>query len=70
MQEATEPDPGEFSDPEEFAEAVGIDPTPQQVDEYQKLVEETAPEPADAPPEEPADALAEAVHDDGAPPRD
>jgi hypothetical protein len=24
----------DFEDPEDFAEAVGVDPTPQQVDEY------------------------------------
>ena len=31
-------------DPEEFEEAAPVDPTPQRVDEYQKLVEENAPE--------------------------
>ena len=38
-----EPHPDDFADPEEFAEAVGVDPTPQQVHEYQKRVEEDAP---------------------------
>lgn len=38
-----EPHPDDFADPEEFADAVGVDPTPQQVDEYQKRVEEDAP---------------------------
>jgi hypothetical protein len=41
------PDPSDFSDPEEFEEVAPIDPTPQQVDEYQKLVEQNAPERAD-----------------------
>jgi hypothetical protein len=45
---ADSPDPEAFDDPEEFAEAVGVDPTPQQVDDYQRLVEENAPgNPAD-----------------------
>ena len=26
--------PEDFEDPEDFADAVGVDPTPQQVDEY------------------------------------
>jgi hypothetical protein len=36
-------EPTEPPDPEEFAEAAGIDPTPQEVDEYQKLARETPP---------------------------
>jgi hypothetical protein len=42
-----EPHADDFTDPEEFAEAVGVDPTPQQVDEYQKLIEDDAPQPSD-----------------------
>jgi hypothetical protein len=38
-----EPDGIESPDPEEFAEEAGIDPTPQQVQEYQHLIEEQAP---------------------------
>ena len=41
---ASPPEPGEITDPEEFEEGAPIDPTPQQVDEYQKLVDENAPE--------------------------
>jgi hypothetical protein len=37
------PEPGEETDPEEFAEAAGTDPTPQQVDEYQELAEKQPP---------------------------
>jgi hypothetical protein len=33
-----EPHVDDFEDPEDFADAVGVDPTPQQVDEY---IEET-----------------------------
>jgi hypothetical protein len=35
----TEPHAEDYEDPEDFAEDVGVDPTPQQVDEYR---EETA----------------------------
>jgi hypothetical protein len=35
----TEPHVEDYEDPEDFAEEVGVDPTPQQVDEYR---EETA----------------------------
>lgn len=37
-------------DPEEFAEEAGVDPTPQQVDEYLELAEEQPPwsNPSDA----------------------
>jgi hypothetical protein len=38
----TEPD-GDDTDPEEFAEAAGLDPTPQEVDEYRKLAERNPP---------------------------
>jgi hypothetical protein len=41
-----EPHADDFTDPEEFAEAVGVDPTPQQVDEYQQRIEDDAPRPA------------------------
>lgn len=34
-----EPHPEDFEDPEEFAEAVGVNPTPQQVDEYREHTE-------------------------------
>ncbi|MFI9817804.1 hypothetical protein [Saccharothrix variisporea] len=30
-------------DPEEFAEEVGVDPTPQEVDHYRELAEEVPP---------------------------
>lgn len=43
------PDPADFEDPEDFAEAVSVDPTPQQVNEYQELVEENAPKREDQP---------------------
>ncbi len=38
-------DPGgiEPPDPEDLADEAGIDPTPQQVEEYQQLLEEQAP---------------------------
>jgi hypothetical protein len=42
-----EPHADDFTDPEEFAEAVGVDPTPQQVDEHQKRIEDDAPQPSD-----------------------
>jgi hypothetical protein len=46
MTEPTAPD--EIEDPEEFAEAAPIDPTPQEVDEYQELIgEEPHEEPSD-----------------------
>jgi hypothetical protein len=32
-------------DPEEFAEAVGVDPTAEEVDEYRKKVGDPPPEP-------------------------
>lgn len=35
----TEPHPQDFEDPEDFADAVGTDPTPQQVDEYREETE-------------------------------
>jgi hypothetical protein len=35
----TEPHPEDFEDPEDFADAVGTDPTPQQVDEYREETE-------------------------------
>ncbi|WP_168211221.1 hypothetical protein [Actinosynnema sp. ALI-1.44] len=35
----TEPHPQDFEDPEDFADAVGPDPTPQQVDEYREETE-------------------------------
>ncbi|MEU4806288.1 hypothetical protein [Actinosynnema sp. NPDC023587] len=37
------PDPEGVDDPEEFAEEVGIDPTPQEVDQYLELAEDTPP---------------------------
>jgi hypothetical protein len=44
----TEPHPEDFEDPEDFAEAVGVDPTPQQVDEYREETEgDGTREPAD-----------------------
>jgi hypothetical protein len=36
-------DPAELPDPEEFAEQAGVDPTPQEVDEYRELAEEVPP---------------------------
>ncbi|RKT53865.1 hypothetical protein [Saccharothrix australiensis] len=34
---------GEAQDPEEFAEDVGVDPTPQEVDRYRELADEVPP---------------------------
>jgi hypothetical protein len=39
----------ERDDPEEFAEAVGVDPTPQEVDEYQERIGDPPPEPEEPP---------------------
>lgn len=39
-------------DPEEFAEDAGVDPTPQEVDEYRDRIGDPPPQP---PPEEPPD---------------
>lgn len=36
-------DPSTDQDPEEFAEEAGVDPTPQQVDQYLELAEEQPP---------------------------
>ncbi|MBB5958591.1 hypothetical protein FHS29_005199 [Saccharothrix tamanrassetensis] len=36
-------DPEAVVDPEEFAEDAGIDPTPQEVDQYLELAEEVPP---------------------------
>ncbi|HEV2777807.1 MAG TPA: hypothetical protein VGX25_00245 [Actinophytocola sp.] len=41
-------------DPEEFAEEVGVDPTPQEVDEYRERVGDPPPQPQPEP-EEPPD---------------
>jgi hypothetical protein len=43
----TEPHPEDYEDPEDFAEAVGVDPTPQQVDEYREETEANRREPSD-----------------------
>lgn len=36
-------------DPEEFAEAVGVDPTSEEIDEYRELVGDPPPEPEEPP---------------------
>lgn len=36
-------------DPEEFAEAAGVDPTAQEVQEYERRLKEAAPEPVSEP---------------------
>ncbi|CAM3594997.1 hypothetical protein KIPE111705_16050 [Kibdelosporangium persicum] len=38
-----EPHVDDFEDPEDFADAVGVDPTPQQVDEYLAETEHKRP---------------------------
>jgi hypothetical protein len=38
-----EPEDGETQDPEKFAEEAGLDPTPQEVEEYQELAKKHAP---------------------------
>ncbi|SDM51708.1 hypothetical protein [Allokutzneria albata] len=38
--EPREPHAEDYEDPEEFADAVGVDPTPQQVDDYKEATEE------------------------------
>ncbi|UVS79812.1 MULTISPECIES: hypothetical protein [Actinokineospora] len=45
----TTPDP-DPTDPDDYAEEVGIDPTPDQVDHYVELAEERSPNPADPDP--------------------
>ncbi|GHF49553.1 hypothetical protein FHX82_003757 [Amycolatopsis bartoniae] len=40
---ATTPGEPGTSDPEEFADEAGIDPTPQEVDQYLELAEEQPP---------------------------
>jgi hypothetical protein len=39
----TDPDDGEPVDPEEFAEEAGLDPTPQEVAEYEELAGRNPP---------------------------
>ncbi|SFW84675.1 hypothetical protein [Amycolatopsis australiensis] len=39
----TEPADDDVTDPEAFAEEAGIDPTPQEVDEYRELAENNPP---------------------------
>jgi len=40
----TEPHAEDYDDPEDFAEQVGVDPTPQQVDEYREETANRQPE--------------------------
>jgi len=43
MTDPTGAETGAERDPEEFAEDVGVDPTPQEVDRYRELAEEVPP---------------------------
>lgn len=43
--------PDKPADPEDFAEAAGVDPSSEDVAEYQRRVDEAAPEPVSEPPD-------------------
>jgi hypothetical protein len=45
----TEPSNHDPEDAEEFAEESGIDPTPDQIDEYRERIGDPAPEPVEPP---------------------
>jgi hypothetical protein len=45
----TEPTNHDPDDAEEFAEEIGVDPTPDQIDEYRERIGDPAPEPVELP---------------------
>ena len=49
QQETDQQDSSADEDPEQFAEEAGVDPTPQQVDEYRTRVGDPPPEPEEPP---------------------